>query len=418
MNFVFRLHLLDELVACLSGCHLSWGSGWEVADHGPREKLSADTFMRRARPDPPEDPLPVSKRKSKSGKRKAGLWLNADYPLSSDEPVQPNASTSADVMGPKLGAFALKAFKVPTKKQLEFWQTDSESMPVRHHLPNPKEQRMTRQRHRHERWSGDWPPAVVKEEAFCPVDGPCLKEVKKTDADSKLATAAESGDWQPGGVKEEVVPQKEDSSPQVKTTDADSKLATAAESGDWQPGGVKEEVAPKEDGEDVANASFASVCRLLHAWYAITQLIGAVWRRSGWQKRARKWPVLLFPHLPRQAPSKGTDQKIATSLHVHLGAVSFRNPKGEGQTDCSFRNWAASGSQRRVKEEVVPEKEVQWHCLKEVKMTNAGSNVSAAAAPAGQHHMSVRPQDHQELPPPWRRRTIRRQLRLQPPGGN
>ena len=28
------------------------------------EKLSADTFMRRARPDPPEDPLPVSKRGS------------------------------------------------------------------------------------------------------------------------------------------------------------------------------------------------------------------------------------------------------------------------------------------------------------------------------------------------------------------
>jgi len=27
-----------------------------------------------------------------------------------------------------------------------------------------------------------------------------------------------------------------------------------------------------------------------------------------------------------------------------LGTVSFRNPKGKGQTDGSFRNWAASGS--------------------------------------------------------------------------
>jgi len=95
-----------------------------------------------------------------------------------------------------------------------------------------------------------------------------------TNADSKVDIAAVSGDWQAGGVKEEVAP---DCSPQeVKTTDADSKLATAAVGRDWQPGRVKEEVAPKEEGEDVADASFASVCRSWHAWFSIAQLTGAV----------------------------------------------------------------------------------------------------------------------------------------------
>ena len=65
-------------------------------------------------------------------------------------------------------------------------------------------------------------------------------------------------------------------SKEVKTTDADSKLATAAVGRDWQPGRVKEEVAPKEEGEDVADASFASVCRSWHAWFSIAQLTGAV----------------------------------------------------------------------------------------------------------------------------------------------
>ncbi|CAE7278522.1 unnamed protein product, partial [Symbiodinium necroappetens] len=362
-------------------CHLSWRSGWEVADHGPRcEKLSADTSMHRARPDPPEDPLPVSKRKSKSGKRKAGPWLNTDHPMNSDswdEPVQPNASSGADVMGPKLGAFALKAFKVPTQKQLEFWQTDS--MPTRHHLPNPKGQRINRRRDRQEQWmSGDWPPGGANEEVARDRAGANskeeAKEVKTTDANSKVGTAAtESGDWPPGGakaVKEEVAPEQEKD---AKTTDADSKVATAAVGG----GGVKEEVAPKEEAKEVRMSD-------VDAKVATA---------------ADPTPSFASPFEEHRPHSEERPRApLRRQLPIPLGQ----------------RTIGGQLRQRRVKEEVVPEKEV--------KMAETGSNVSEPAVPsprctsssATQHRVSVRPQDREGLQQaPWRRRVLRRQLRQQ-----
>ncbi|CAE7203286.1 unnamed protein product, partial [Symbiodinium sp. KB8] len=320
---------------CCKRCHLSWRSGWEVADHGPRcEKLSADTSMHRARPDPPEDPLPVSKRKSKSGKRKAGPWLNTDHPMnfdSWDEPVQPNASSGADVMGPKLGAFALKAFKVPTQKQLEFWQTDS--MPTRHHLPNPKGQRINRRRNRQEQWmSGDWPPGGANEEVARDRAGANskeeAKEVKTTDANSKVGTAAtESGDWPPGGakaVKEEVAPEQEKD---AKTTDADSKVATAAVGG----GGVKEEVAPTEEAKEVRMSDVDAKVAT-----AADPTPSSASRFEEHRPHSEERP---------RAP-------LRRQLPIPLGQ----------------RTIGGQLRQRRVKEEVVPEKEV--------KMAETGSNVS------------------------------------------
>ncbi|CAE7230362.1 nipblb, partial [Symbiodinium sp. CCMP2456] len=296
------------------------------------EKLAADTFMRRARPDPPEDPLPVSKRKSKSGKRKAGPWLNTDCPMNSDswdEPVQPNVSTGTDVVGPKLGAFALKAFKVPTQKQLEFWQTDSESMPARHHLPNPKGQRMLRRPLRQEQWMrGDWPP--VKEELAPDRAGANPKEeaeeVKTTDANSKVGTAAESGDWLPRGAKaakDEVAPEPEKD---VRTTGADSKVATAAVGG----GGVKEEVAPKEE----AKVRMSNV-------------------DSNMAAAADPTPSSTSP-FEEHRQLEGSLGNSAASGSMSSGPVEVSN--------------ATVQRQRQVKEEAP--------CLKEVKMTETGLNVS------------------------------------------
>ena len=87
--------------------------------------------------------------------------------------------------------------------------------------------------------------------------------------------------------------------------------------------------------------------------------------------RARKWPVLLFPSLPRQAPSKSTDHKIAKNLAPSASETQRAKDKrtaasatGLQVVRCSLvRDITVEAldtpvhRQRRVKEEVRPERD-------------------------------------------------------------